>query len=119
MTTLATERNDTLPRQASRALLVVSGRFQGEDVQRQLEQLGWARDTAIGRELGEHHLAMAPYDLVVLDVDLGYPTVSTLAASLRLRQPETRVATLLGWWDDRLSDMQPFSDLMIFKPAHP
>lgn len=118
MTTLRADRDQTLHQLPAKALIVTSMKFQGQGLQQQLEQLGWPAVVADGPDLGRECLAAAHYDLVVIDVDMGYPTVGALVEGLRANQPDARLAMMLGWWDNRLQDMRPWSDLIIFKPAH-
>lgn len=119
MTTLLTDRNTLLREDGTRALIVTPGAMQGQSLQEQLAKLGWPATVADGSDLALSQIESSRFDLVVLDVDLGYPAVGALVDGLRLRHPDSRVAIMLGWWDSRTEDMRPLCDLVINKPVHP
>jgi DNA-binding NtrC family response regulator len=117
MTTLQLNRDHGVHPTPAKALIITPHQFQAHGLQQQLDSLGWPATIAPGPDAGRECLASAEYDLVVIDVDLGYPRVGALVEGLRALQPGTRVAMMLGWWDSRLLDMRLWSDLLIFKPT--
>lgn len=119
MTTLVSDRDTLLRERPAKALIVTGMTIQGIALQRELHDLGWPAALADGADLGLSYLESGNFDLVIIDVDMGYPVVDALVRGLRTRHPASRVAIMLGWWDCRDADMQPLSDLVIYKPVHP
>ncbi len=100
-------------------LVVTELPFLGITLSRLLTECGWSVTVAGGRDHLQELLEGGAFDLVMLDIEVGYPAVEAAAWTLRTRAPETRLAILLGWWDNRAADMRQWSDLFVYKPVHP
>ncbi len=105
---------------AVRHMLVITEMlYQGLGLQRLLAEMDTEATLALGAEAGLLHLSRTSFDVVLLDVDLGEHAVQELAARLRREHRGSRVAVMVGWWDERTPEMQGCCDLLVFKPVDP
>ncbi len=116
-TALSSPAGHAIPVQ--RALIVAAIPFQGIVLQQLLSEMRYDAALAIGTEAGLLQLARQPYDLVLLDVDLGELVVRELAVRLHREHRGCRVAVMVGWWDQRTPEMQTCCDVLVYKPVHP
>jgi len=100
-------------------LVIANMLYQIGMLQRSLEALGWEPTIAHQEQIGVANLEAVSYDLVILDVDLGYGSLRNLALRMREAYPGTRLGILLGWWDQREPELRNLCDMVIYKPVHP
>lgn len=102
-----------------RRVLVVSNLvYQALLLQQLLGTMGRQTTLARDEEAGLAHLAIAAYDTVFIDVDLGYPAVAALVSRVRRDHPGVHIAILVGWWDAREADVRTYGEVVVYKPVH-
>ncbi len=119
MTRQLTQLDDGLARAGASALVISELAPQDLGLSRHLTELGWSVTVAGTAQRVRECLDAQPFDLAILDIEVGYRTIQTVIGELRERSPEMRLAILLGWWDNRAWDMRQWSDLFIYNPVHP
>jgi two-component system response regulator QseB len=85
-----------------RLLLVEDDRMIGQSVQRGLRQDGYAVDWVLDGQSAESAIALAPYDLVLLD--LGLPRKDGLSLLAQLRRSQNAVPVLVMTARDAVAD---------------
>lgn len=101
-----------------RLLVVEDDSTLGEVIARALTDAGYAVDVARDGAAADHMLALEPYDLVILDLNL--PRVAGLEVLARARRRGTKIPVLLltarGALDDRVRGLDAGGDDYLVKP---